>query len=338
VEFIMKSSVWIGVLFLAGAGALTAQQSNGQFEGKSNPPADGTITTYQEPVAKPAPGRPMNVTPAQPASTAEPDTAAQPPQVETKPAQSASADARSSQSDASDDGIVMLAPDSGSQPALNQREAASDPDGDIVHPAPPPPGTLGYGTTIRAKLRERLSTAYTDAGEPFHATVASDVFQDGHVLIPAGSEIDGTVTHVSTGRFAGHGSMVLRPQTVTLPNGSKYHLYAQVEGSPGTNAHVGEEGEIVPGSRLKKDGILYGGGVGVGMIAGGAVAGPAGILAGSLISAGAVTAHLMMDHPQATLEEGSVLLFSLTQSLHLAPDPEPQARGEQPSSQQPSFQ
>ena len=53
------------------------------------------------------------------------------------------------------------------------------------------------------------------------------MIQDGQVLIPAGSEIDGKVISVSTGHIGGHGSMRLRPETVILPDGSHFRLYAQ---------------------------------------------------------------------------------------------------------------
>jgi hypothetical protein len=233
---------------------------------------------------------------------------------------SQAASAAATQNDNADDGIVMIAPDTAQTPGLNKRPQMSDPDGDIVHPAALPPGALDYGTTIRARLLERISTAFNESGDAFRARVASDVIHDGKVLIPTGSEIDGTVAHISTGHFAGHGSMILRPDTVILPDGSRYHMYAQVAGTPGASTHVNNEGQISPGARIKKGSIEYGGGVGAGAVTGAVLGGPVGALAGSLVGAGAVTVHLMMDHAQATLDKGTVLVFSLTQPLNLAPE------------------
>jgi hypothetical protein len=192
-----------------------------------------------------------------------------------------------------------------------------------VQPAALPRGELGQGTEIRARLLDRLSTAMNQQGDAFHARVASDVYQGSQVLIPTGSEIDGTIVQVSSGRAGGHGSMLLRPETVILPDGSRFRLYAATTGTPGSRTRVGSEGTITPGSRLKKDGIEYGGAVGAGAITGAIVAGPVGALAGTLIGAGAITVHLLVDHPQATLEEGTVLLFSLTEPLNLAPAVQP---------------
>ena len=125
--------------------------------------------------------------------------------------------------------------------------------------------------------------------------------------------------NVSTGSLGGHGSMRLNPETVILPNGSRYRLYAQVSGTPGSGTRVGNEGAINPGSHVKRDSIEYGGGVGAGVVAGAAIGGPVGALTGSIVGAGLVTVHLLVNHPQAHLEEGTVLLFTLTEPLHLEP-------------------
>ena len=309
----MKRSAFVCALLVATAGALAAQQasqSNDPYAGISHPPPDTTITTPEPPpLPKPSP-----------AKLAPPPAAAQPP-VEVAPTPAGQQYAEPD----TGDGIVRVAPDvpdaqTPAPPELNQREdATGDPDGDIVHPAPLPPGELGSGTTIRARLLEEISTNFSRNGDTFRARVASDVFRGNNVLIPTGAEIDGTVDHISTGHAAGHGSMYLRPDTVILPNGSRFHLYAQLTGAPGSGTRVSGEGAVTPGSRMKKDGFEYGGAVGTGVIAGAVLGGPVGALAGSLVGAGAVTAHLVMDHPQATLPTGTVLMFTLTETLNLEP-------------------
>jgi hypothetical protein len=40
---------------------------------------------------------------------------------------------------------------------------------------------------------------------------------------------------------------------------------------------------------------------------------------GGAIGAGAETAHLLINHPQATLEPGAILQFTLTDTLSLTP-------------------
>ncbi len=311
-------------LLAAAAVALGAQETaqSNPYQGTSNPPPDDTITTpapENAPAAKPSPSHRAYAAPQSYAAHAA-QPAPPPDAAETAPTESLGAPIN-------DNGIVQVAPaqnlaphvESVTAPTLTQRPATADPDGDIVHLAPPPPGELSVGATIRVRLLDRLSTSDSQSGEPFHTRVASDVVQDGQVLIPAGSEIDGQVISVSTGHAGGHGSMRLRPETVTLPDGSRFSLYAELSGAPGSRDHVGYEGLVTPGSRLKTDGIETGATIGTGAVTGAILGGPAGALAGTVVGATVISVHLLVSHPQATLDDGSVLLFTLSEPLNLVP-------------------
>ena len=196
---------------------------------------------------------------------------------------------------------------------------AVDPDADIVQPRQARPGELLGGATIQVKLLDRLSSSENEKGDPFRGTVALDVLQNGMVMIPAGSGIEGRVSQVYAGKLGGHGSIRLKPEAVTLPNGSRYLLRADVTGTAGSHTRMGGEGTINPGSRVGRDSIEYGAVVGVGAATGAIVGGPVGAVTGGLIGAGIVTTHLIVSHPQATLEPGSIVLFTLTDSLQMAP-------------------
>ncbi len=285
----MNRPILICVLLFATSAALGAQEAtqSNPYEGTSNPPPDNTIVTASRPkpspvlVAAPAPAQEQ----AQPAAPEAGTVAVQPP---------------------------------ASEPTLARRVIA-DPDGDIVHPAPMRPGELPEGATIRVRLLDELSTTRSEKGEAFRSRVASDVVRDGMVLIPAGAEIDGRIADVSTGHPGGHGSMLLRPETIILADGSRYQLHATLSGTPGAKTKVGSEGAVLPGSRIKRDTIEYGGAVGGGATTGAIVGGPVGAVTGGLIGAGVVTAHLLISHPQATLEPGTVLVFTLSDRLMMAP-------------------
>jgi hypothetical protein len=339
-------SIPVLALFAVCAAGVAAQdaaqdpsQSNAQqnsYQGVSHPPADDTIITTSTPQAKPPAGQPMNAAPPQyaPSQSAPPayQPAPQPWQyTQPSPAQPAaqyeprptsvdpSVNFPSPESvDGTDDGIVRIAPSN--SPALNQRTYAYDPDGDIVHPHPLRPGEVQEGTTIRVHLLDPLSTVDSEKGEPFRTRVATDVLQDGQVLIPAGSEIDGRVAAVSSGHPGGSGTMRLQPESIVLPDGTRWRIHAEVTGTPGSRAHVVGEGTIKPDSRAKRDGIEYGSAVGAGVVTGAIVGGPVGALTGGLIGAGAITVHLLVSHPQARLEPGAMLIFQLTDRLRLAPE------------------
>ena len=311
----MKRQILVCALLVAAAAAVGAQQAgqssqSNPYQGTSNPPPDDQITTSSAPEAKPPAGHY-----AQPAAPAP------------GPAQSASQPAAADQSanppsyQGDDSGIVHPASSAPIEPAVAEHPNTSDPDGDIVHPSALRPGELGEGTNIRVRLMQRLSTVSSQKGEAFRTVVASDVLQGGQVVIPAGAEIDGRVVQVSSGHVGGHGFMRLQPEAVILPNGSRFMLHAETTGAPGSRTRMGSEGAITPDSRLKRDGIEYGGAVGAGAVTGAILGGPAGAVTGGLIGAGAVTVHLLVNHPQATLESGTTMVFTLTEPLDMVPAP-----------------
>jgi hypothetical protein len=308
-EYPMKRTI-LACVFFAAAAAVGAQEPN-PYQGTSNPPPDDQILTSGTPDAKPLAGhraQPPAPAPAESQSLSQPsasEPAVNPPD--------------SSLYQGDDGGIVHPASDQAAAAPMPEHVSAYDPDGDIVHPRPPRQGELGEGTSIRVRLMQRLSTATSRKGEAFRTRVASDVVEGGQVVIPAGAEIDGRVMQVTTGHAGGHGSMRLQPETVILSNGSRFMLHAQTTGAPGSRTRIGSEGSIAPGSRLKRDGIEYGGAVGAGAVTGAILAGPAGAVTGGLIGAGAVTVHLLVSHPQATLESGTTMIFTLTEPLDMVP-------------------
>jgi len=293
----------------SAAGAQDASQSTA-YQGMSTPPPDDTIVATEPLPAKPPAGQPVEPQPQTP--------------VRETAREAAPAPAASAPDSDPDSGIVQVRENEAAplprQPALTTRSAAPDPDSDIVHPGPPRPGEIEEGTTMRVRLVERLSTTLSEKGEPFHGRLASDILAGGQVVIPTGAEIEGRVSGVSSGRLGGHGSMYLVPETVILPNGARLTFHAALTGTPGSRTRVGNEGEVLPPSRIKRDGIEYGGAVGGGVVAGAMIAGPVGALTGGLIGAGVVTTHLLISHPQATLEPGSVLLFTLSEPLMVTPE------------------
>jgi len=328
---IVVSGLALGLFAVAPAlvGAQDANQNN-PYQGVSHPPADDVIVTTSIPEPKPAAGQPLNTQlapqPAPQPAYVDPAAASPMPAYAQNQPQPTSIDPSANYPapeavDGTDDGLVRIAPSyQYPDPALNRRGGAYDPDGDIVHPHPLRPGELQEGTSIRVHLLERLSTSDAELGQPFRTRVASDVLQGGQVLIPAGAEIDGRVVQVSSGHAGGHGTMRLQPETIILPNGTRYRLRAEVTGTPGSRTHVVGEGTIRADSRAKRDEVEYGGAVGAGLVTGAIVAGPVGALTGSLIGAGAITVHLLVSHPQATLETGTTLLFTTTDRLYLAPE------------------
>jgi len=330
----MKRAIFLCAILVASAMVLTAQQANqpSPYAGVSTPPPNDTITDEAPPQPAPAPA----AHPAKPSpdhyATATPATPAQqevapPNRIPPDFITSANRDT-SANGDGTDAGIVQ--PPAASQPAAARpagsppvapRLYASDPDGDIVHPQPLPPGVLGAGTVIRVRMLNDLASGINHPGDAFRGTVIQNVFEDGSLMIPAGSQIDGHVARISPGEGLGSdGSMTLRPESVTLPDGTRYRIYAMVSATPASHNNIGPEGEITPGLQLKRVSISYGAGMGAGAATGAIVGGPEGALAGTVIGAAAVTVHLLTSHPQANINTGAPVEFTLTQTLNLVPE------------------
>lgn len=298
-------------------------QSSDQYSGVAHPPPDSTIQADEDmtpapPPATPPAAKPSAAIPMTPAPAAQPAPRAVAPAASTIASPTANPKF-AGEIDNTDSGIVtVVAPES--EDASLQRRA---PDGDegLVSNAAVNPNDLSAGTRFTVRLTEDLSTKDTQPGSPFHATVAHDVYNGARLVIPSGSELRGRVADVSQGHhFGPHAEIRLRPEAVVLPDGTAYHLYAEVVQTDAPGTHTDDEGGILASSHFKKDAVEYGGGVGTGAVVGAVVAGPVGAGVGTLVGAGAVTTHMLLQSPQAAdLPQGSLLVFSLTEPLALTP-------------------
>jgi hypothetical protein len=310
----------LSIAAIAAPVVFAQQQTNtpDQYQGVSQPPADDSIVASPEPAtvtAQPAtPAKPSPAIPAAP-TVAAPVIAPRSP----SPIVAAGDD----RYDNTDYGIVTAPVQTNSAApsvALHTREN-DDPDADIVTRVPGPANELPAATNICVRISDNLSTDQTAVGAPFHGVVMTDVKRDGSVIIPAGSALRGRVVQVSQGHHVGPAATLrLRPDVVILPDGTAYHLYAQVMNSLASNTRTDSEGGIQPGSHIVKKTAEYGVGVGTGVLVGAELAGPPGALAGSLVGAGLVTTHLLLQHPEAAvIPAGSEIVFSLTEPLDMTP-------------------
>jgi hypothetical protein len=312
----------LSVAVMAAPAAFSQQQPSAPdgYQGVSQPPADDAI------VATPDTPPPAE----QPAATPKPSPAipAPPPSPAATPRYSAPSHPHTDSSyDNTDFGIVTAPAPKDTQhdfdrpsdgAVLHTRE---DSDADIVNPPPGPANELPEGTEIHVRLGDALSTSETTAGAPFHGQVMFNVLKGGSVIIPAGSTLRGRVVHVSQGHHFGPAATLrLRPDIVILPDGTAYHLHAQVYSSEAKGTKTGSEGAIKPSAHVLKKTAEYGVGVGTGAMVGAELGGPAGALAGSVVGAGVITTHLLLQHPEAaTVPAGSEVDFSLTEPLDMTP-------------------
>ena len=271
------------------------------YQGVSVPPANDAITTTEQAPAAPAaatkPAPPPAAAPAPPpAATSDPDA-----------------------------GIVEtpLPPAALSSNALNARgfdSSKDNTDEGIVTYVPGPSNALPEGTVFRISMLQDIEAYGTAPNTPFSGKVTQDIMRNGKVIVPAGSELHGRVVFAtSASRIHGGSTLHLRADEFVLPDGTRYHVHAQVIDTQGSDTTAKGEGNIVPSAEVKRNLAVLGAGAGGGAIVGAAIGGGVGAIVGSAIGAGAATTHWLLVQRSVNLPASSILIFSLTDPMLLNP-------------------
>ena len=214
--------------------------------------------------------------------------------------------------------------------------SAFDPDANIVTRVEGPANQLPAGTFLKTLLGQDVSTDTTAEGTSFTASLTEPILREGRVLLPVGSLITGRVTEVRSGkRISGSAAIHLQPQSITLPDGTRYKLLAQViDTSLIHSTKVDDEGTIRShgSSAVQKGAFALA--TGSGAVAGAVLAGPVGAVVGAGIGAGVSTVVWLREDQHASLPANTGIVFSLLEPLTFATPDEarntPQAVAPQP--------
>jgi hypothetical protein len=201
----------------------------------------------------------------------------------------------------------------GNQQALKQRTTTTD-----------SPYRVDTGTHILLSMINSVSTKAAMPGDRIYLETAFPVLSNGHILIPQGSWVMGTVTEVKRpGRVKGRGELQVRFDSLTLPNGVSRTFKSDLGSLDARdNESLNREDSKITGPGDKKTdvdtvvGTTTAGtiiGSGVGAAAGGAARG-AGIGAGAGAAAGLIGV-LLTRGPEATLSKGSTVEMVLDRPL-----------------------
>jgi type IV secretion system protein VirB10 len=195
------------------------------------------------------------------------------------------------------------------QPALTAR------------PSPPPPPvdfTVPAGTHILLALTSTVSTKNSKEGDRVYLQTAVPVAQDGRILIPRGSYVQGTVTKTKpAGRLSTKGELYLVFDSLTLPNGVTRDFRARLTSADASKGKVdSDEGKIAGDSGKDPRKVATGVGIGTmgGVIVGGAAGHPVtGLGAGAAIGLGAV---LLSRNQDVVLPRGTSVEMVLDRDLY----------------------
>jgi hypothetical protein len=205
-------------------------------------------------------------------------------------------------------------------PVTAPQAVLADVDSQIVTSVPETIGEINEGTLLRVRMREQLSTSTTEPGARFTGEIMEPVMNNGRVIIPIGSVLEGQVTEVHSGRrISGAASLHLEPRTISLPDGTVYTIHAQLIDTTLSSFNVDREGTLKRRDRTKETLAVAGLTTGGGAVAGAMLGGGVGAIVGAGVGAGATTVMWLKQERQATLVKDSRLVFSLTTPLILKP-------------------
>ena len=208
------------------------------------------------------------------------------------------------------------------QDGLKQRQDAAD-------MASPSVFQVGAGTHILLTMINSISTKQAVAGDRIYLETAFPILANNRIVIPQGSWVTGTITEVKRpGKVKGRGSLQVRFDTLTLPNGISKSFRSDLGAmDPRSDETLQRESSKVQSAGGKKDdagtvigastaGTVIGAGVGgasrnAGM--GGAIGAGAGAAAGLI---GVLTTR----GPEAVLTKGSTVEMVLDRSLAFQAD------------------
>ena len=178
------------------------------------------------------------------------------------------------------------------------------------------------GTKILLSLVNAVSTKTASPGDRVYLETSFPVLAAGRIVIPRGSYVAGTITDAQRpGRVKGKGSLYLRFDSLTLPNGVTRDFRSRLGGIDAENKLDRTEGKINgegdKGGDARKIGETTAAGASVGSVAG-AASGHLGMGAGIGAAAGAaagLVGVLASRGPDIVLPKGATMEMVLDRDL-----------------------
>jgi len=203
---------------------------------------------------------------------------------------------------------------------------ASPPKSDAANPpsTSPPALIIPSGTKVPVVLKHAISTRGTREGDAVYAETAFPVVANGRVLIPAGTYVQGRISHIQqAGRIKGHAEVLMHFTTLIYPSGYTVLLPGAVENAPGVDKSKvkDEEGTIRADSQTGQKIATAAGTAATGTVIGAATQGGKGALIGAAIGGAVGTAIAMLTaNNDVKLDAGTTIEMVIQRDVPVDPD------------------
>jgi hypothetical protein len=157
--------------------------------------------------------------------------------------------------------------------------------------------TVPAGTKIPLVLKQGISTKNAKVGDHVYLQTNFPLVQDGRMVIPEGTYVQGEITNVNrAGRVKGRAEVMMHFSTLIFPNGYTVSLPGAVDAVPGTrNEDVkSKEGKIEHEGEKGKDAVKIAETTGTGAVVGGLSAGAKGLGIGAGVGGVAGLASVLL--------------------------------------------
>jgi type IV secretion system protein VirB10 len=192
-----------------------------------------------------------------------------------------------------------------------------------VEPAKASAVTLASGTKVPLSLKQTISTKSAKEGDAVYCETVFPVVQDGHIVIPAGTYIQGKISHVQrAGHVKGRAEVLMHFTTMIYPNGYTVMLPGSVDNVPGAGktSMKGPEGTVRQDSQTAEKVGTIAGPATTGAIIGGIAGGGKGAAIGAASGGALGTAIALLTRGNdVVLENGTSIEMVLGRAVDLDP-------------------
>jgi hypothetical protein len=181
--------------------------------------------------------------------------------------------------------------------------------------------TIPSGTKVPVELKHAVSSKGTREGDGVYAETTFPVVVNGRVLIPAGTYVQGRISHIQRGgHIKGRAEVLMHFTTMIYPSGYTVLLPGAVENAPGVDktSVKDQEGTIRSDSQAGEKAATVGTTAGTGAVVGGLSNGGKGALIGAGVG-GAIGSAIAMFHRgnDVKLDAGTTLEIVIQRDVPL---------------------